>query len=69
MDIDGIAEAFRQVTPGNADPIAVQHGFDEQPIIARCHADRSFPAGQQVLDPFPLVIAKGVAAQESAFRS
>jgi hypothetical protein len=29
MDIDGIAKAFRQITPGNARPVAVQHGFDE----------------------------------------
>jgi hypothetical protein len=61
-----VAEAFRQVAPGNPSPIAIEHGFDKQPVIGRGHSDRTLPPRQKVLDPLPLVIAQAVAAHGSA---
>ena len=37
-----ITKAFRQIAPGNAGAIAIQNGFDEQPIIRRRAADVAF---------------------------
>ena len=37
---------------------AVQHRFDEQPIVRRGHPDRAFAPGQQVFDPLPLVVTQ-----------
>jgi hypothetical protein len=53
-----VAEALRQVPPGNAGAIAEQHRFDEQAVVGRGHTHRTGPAGQQVFDLGPLVIAK-----------
>jgi hypothetical protein len=47
----------RQVTPRNAGAIAVEDRLDEQPVIACGHPDRARAAGQQVLNPVPLIVA------------
>jgi hypothetical protein len=52
-----ITETLRKVTPGNARPIAIQNGFDEQAIIRRRASHMPFPAGQKILDPVPLIVA------------
>jgi hypothetical protein len=41
MDDAKIAEPLRQVAPGNARAITIEHGFHEQPIIFRRHAERA----------------------------
>jgi hypothetical protein len=46
--------------------VTIEDRLDEQPVVARGHADRAFPARQQVLDPVPLVITQAVAAHWSA---
>jgi len=69
VDIDRIAEAFRQVTPGDAGPVAVQHGVDEPAVIGGGRSDRTFSSGQKVLDPVPLVVTKSKAAHGSAPQS
>src|SRR3954454_7688485 len=66
MHLDWIAEAFGQITPGNAGTVAVQNGLDEEPVVTCGHPDRALPAGQQVLDPVPLIITQSVAAHRSA---
>ena len=50
-------EPLRQVPPGNAGAVAVEHRLDEQAIVLGRHADVSLAARQQALDPVPLVIA------------
>jgi hypothetical protein len=57
-----IAEAFRQVPPGNACAISVQYRLDKQPVILGGDTDMPLTAGQKVLDTLPLIIAKGIAA-------
>ncbi len=69
MHILPVAEALRQIAPGNAGPVAVEHGFDEPAVVRRGHSDRALPPRQQVLDPVPLVVAKPVAAHRSAPQS
>jgi hypothetical protein len=66
MRIFPIAEAFRQIAPGNARPITVQHRFHEQAVVRCSHADGTLAAWQQVLDSVPLIVAKPVAAHRSA---
>ena len=55
-----ITETFGQVAPRNAGPVAIQHRFDEQPVVTCSHADMALTSGQQGFDPFPLIISKGV---------
>jgi hypothetical protein len=52
-----IAKSCWQVSPGNACPVTVQHGFDKQPIVFCGYAHIPFASWQQVFDSFPLVIA------------
>jgi hypothetical protein len=52
-----VAQTLRQVAPGDAGAIAIEDGLDEQAVVRGGHANRAKPAGQQVLDPVPLVIA------------
>ena len=44
-----VAKAFRQVTPGNTDPITVEHRLDKEAIIFGSHSDCAHSAGEQVL--------------------
>jgi hypothetical protein len=64
-----IAEVLRQIAPGDASPVAIQHGFDKQAVVGCGHSDRTLPPRQKVLDPVPLVIAQSVAAHRSAPQS
>jgi len=57
-----IAEAFRQIPPGNACAIPVKHRLDKQSVVLGSDTDMPFTAGQKVLDTLPLVITKGIAA-------
>jgi hypothetical protein len=66
VDIDRVAEALRQVTPGNAGPVAGKHRFDEQAVVGGGHPDRAASPRQKVLNPFPLVVTQSVAAHRSA---
>jgi hypothetical protein len=52
-----VAEAFRQVPPGNAWAISVQHRLGKQSVILRGDTDTPLSAGQKVLDTLPLAIA------------
>jgi hypothetical protein len=63
------AEAFRQIAPGEASPVAIEHCFDKQAVVGCGHSDRTLPPRQKVLDPVPLVIAQSVAAHGSAPQS
>jgi hypothetical protein len=51
-----VAEALRQIAPGDPGAIAVEDGFDEQAVVRGGHANKARPARQQVPDPFPLII-------------
>ncbi len=61
-----IPEAFRQIAPGYPGPIAVEHRFDEPPVVDRGHANPTLAPRKQVPDAVPLIIAKSVAAHRSA---
>src|ERR1700686_5105896 len=65
--LDRVATAFGQVPlRDDAGPIAVNHGFDKQPIVLGCYPHMPFTSGQNILDPVPLIVPKGVAAHLSA---
>src|ERR671926_934889 len=60
-----IAEPFRQVAPGDARPVPVQHRLDERAVVLGRDPDPPLAPGQEVLDPVPLVVPQGVAAHRS----
>jgi hypothetical protein len=62
-----VAEALRQVAPGDTGAVAVEYGVDKQTVVRSGYANRTGPTRQQVLDPVPLVIAESVSAHRSAF--
>ena len=53
-----VAETHRQISPGNSRSISVKNRVNEQPVVCRSAADMSFPAGQEILDPLPLVVSQ-----------
>ncbi len=61
-----IPGAFQQIAPEYPGPIAVQHRFDEPPVVDRGHANPTLAPRKQVPDAVPLIIAKSVAAHRSA---
>jgi hypothetical protein len=62
MDDPKVTEALRQITPGNARAISVEHRFDKQAIVTSRHADISRLPWQQRGDAFPLVISEGISS-------
>jgi hypothetical protein len=46
--------------------ISVKYRLDEQPVILGGNANMACTAGQNILDPVPLIVPKGVAAHLSA---
>src|SRR3984957_2576970 len=58
MHLNSVTEPLRQIAPGHPRTITIEHGLDEQPVVRCGHSDRAFAPGQQVLDPFPLVVAQ-----------
>lgn len=61
-----IAETLRQIAPGNAGPIPVEHRLDEQPVVSRRHPDVTLPPGKKVSDTLPLIVSQAVASHGSA---
>jgi hypothetical protein len=62
-----VAEALRQVAPGDTGAVAVEYGVDKQTVVRSGYANRTGPTRQQVLGPVQLVIAESVSAHRSAF--
>ncbi len=56
MDHTEIPKTLRQIAPGNARSIAVQHRFDKQAVVLGRPANMSVSTGQPILDPLPLVV-------------
>jgi hypothetical protein len=61
-----VTETRRKITPGDSRSVSVKNGFDEQPIVRRIAADMAFMAGQEILDPIPLVVSQPKAPHGSA---
>jgi hypothetical protein len=61
------AEALRQVAPWYSRTVPVQHRLDKATIVTGSCTGVAQLAGKQVLNPFPLVIAKSIAGHKSAF--
>ena len=40
--------------------------MEKQPIVLERNANMDFTAGQELLDPFPLIVSMGIAARLSA---
>ena len=59
-----VAETHRQISPGNSRSISVKNRVNEQPVVCRSAADMSFPAGQEILDPLPLVVSLVITEYE-----
>jgi len=47
----------RQVTPGTAGSIAIEHRFNEETIVFCRAAHMTFTAWKNILDPIPLIVA------------
>jgi len=61
-----LAVTLRQVTPGDARAIPIDHRIDEQTVVGSRAADMALPAGQEILDPLPLIIAQSIAVHVPA---
>src|SRR6202011_4386990 len=57
-----ITEALRKITPWHARSISEQNGFHEQPVIRRSAPDMALTAGQNILDPIPLIVAQCITS-------
>lgn len=66
MNLDRITKPLRQVPPGNAGAIALENGFDKQPIVLGRDSDMAFTSRQKVFDPVPLVVPQSIASHRSA---
>ena len=62
MNHPKVAKAFGQIAPGNACAITIEHCLDKEAIIPGSHSDGSHSAGEQVLNPLPLIITESVAS-------
>ena len=56
-----LAEALGDVAPGGAGLADPEHGIDEETIVLGGDAGVAGPAGEEVLDPFPVFIRYRVA--------
>ena len=61
-----VAEAHRQIPPGNARSISIKNRINKQSVVHRSAADVTFTARQEILDPLPLVIPQSKALHVSA---
>jgi hypothetical protein len=66
MGVLPIAESLWHVAPGDAGAIAIEHGFDEAPVVLCGNTRIAKFAGQQVPYPFPLVVAQSISGHRSA---
>jgi hypothetical protein len=66
MRILPITEALRQIAPGQARAIAIEHRLDEPPIVLGGDTHVADASRKQVLDPLPLIVAKSIAVHQSA---
>lgn len=66
MDLDRVAKAFGQVPLGDAGPIAVDHRFHKKLDCPWPLPPHALTSGQNILDPVPLIVPKGIAAHLSA---
>jgi hypothetical protein len=57
------AVTLRQVTPGDAGAIPIDHRIHEQTVVGGRTAGMAFPAGQEILDLFPLIVAQSIAVR------
>ena len=62
-----VTRAFREVAPGDACAITVEHRVHEKTVVRGGYTNRPCPTGQSVLDPVPLVITESFVAHWSAF--
>src|SRR4051812_30414016 len=66
VDLDPTAEPLWQIAPGDARPIAVEHGRDKRPVVLGSYPHIPNPPRQQIADPRPLIIPQAVASHRSA---
>jgi hypothetical protein len=66
VNLDRVAKPFRQVPPRNAGAITIKNSFNKQPIIFGRNSDVALTPRQNILDPVPLIVPKGIAAHLSA---
>jgi len=52
-----IAKPRWQIPPWYPRSITVQNRFHKQSVVPRRAANMAFTAGQQILDPFPLIVS------------
>jgi hypothetical protein len=62
MNHPKVTKAFGQIAPVNACAITIEHCLDEEAIILGSHSDGSHSAGEQMLNPLPLIITESIAS-------
>jgi hypothetical protein len=45
-----VAQALRQIAPGDAGAVTIENRLDETPIVLRGHANRAFRPGWVIAD-------------------
>jgi len=65
VNLDRVAKPFRQVAPRYTRAISVKYRLDKQPVILGGNANMACSTRQNILDPVPLIVPKGVAAHLS----
>jgi hypothetical protein len=66
MNLDWVSKPFWQVPPCNPGPVAIDHSFDEPPVVLSFSPNIPGAAWQAILNPIPLIIPKGITARLSA---
>ena len=61
-----LAELFRKIAPRAVRAGLPEHRLHKQPIVLGRYPHMPFTSGQNILDPVPLIVPKGVAAHLSA---
>lgn len=57
-----VPETSWQIVPGDAGPVAIEHGIDEQAVVPGLCSGLAGTPGQQILDALPLIVAQRVSS-------
>jgi len=61
-----VPEALRQVAPRYSNATSIRNRVDEAAIVAGSDTDITWLARKQIVDPFPLIVAKSISGHGSA---
>jgi hypothetical protein len=61
-----LAETRGQIAPRDPRSVSIKDCLDKQPVVRRIAADMAFTPGQNIFDPFPLVVSHSKSLHRSA---